>query len=198
MLRSTLQVGLFAVVLCLAASEASAFGHHGWGGGGCGWGGCGGYGGGWGGCGAGGCGYGGGWYGGYGGYNGYGYGGSWYGGWGSSPRSSLGYLANGAATTANAQVAGASNSAILTVSVPADAKVFVNDRETTSTGADRRFISRDLQSNARYTYRVRAEFIRNGQPVSEEQTVKLIAGQNQSLAFGSEQVPTPSATASLK
>jgi uncharacterized protein (TIGR03000 family) len=192
MLRVALKVALVAFVLLIAAQDASAFGHHrGWGG--CGYGGCG-----YGGCGWGGCGYGG-WYGGYGGY-GWGYGGGWYGGWGyGGYRTSLGYLANIEAPTTRARIASAAgNSAMLTISVPADAKVFVNDRATTSIGANRSYVSRNLQPGARYTYRVRVEFSRDGQPVSEEQTVKLTAGQSQSLAFNAGPSPTPSATASLR
>ena len=60
------------------------------------------------------------------------------------------------------------NSALLSVKVPADAKVFVNDRPTTSTGSDREYISRDLQTGAGYNYTVRAEFVRDGKTVSGE------------------------------
>jgi uncharacterized protein (TIGR03000 family) len=75
------------------------------------------------------------------------------------------------------------NSALLTVKVPADAKVFVNDRATTSTGSDREFISRDLRPGAGYSYQVRAEFVRDGKPVTEEQTIRVTAGQTASLSF---------------
>ena len=72
---------------------------------------------------------------------------------------------------------------MLSVKVPADAKVFVNDRPTTSTGTDREYISRDLQSGARYNYDIRAEFLRDGQTVSEVKTVQLTAGQSVNLDF---------------
>jgi uncharacterized protein (TIGR03000 family) len=75
------------------------------------------------------------------------------------------------------------NSALLSVKVPADAKVFVNDRATTSTGADREYISRDLMAGARYNYDVRAEFVRDGQTVSEYKTVQLTAGQSTNVDF---------------
>jgi uncharacterized protein (TIGR03000 family) len=75
------------------------------------------------------------------------------------------------------------NDASLSVKVPADAKVFVNDRPTPSTGADREYISRNLQSGAHYNYAVRVEFIRNGQPVLENKTVQLTAGQSANLDF---------------
>jgi uncharacterized protein (TIGR03000 family) len=75
------------------------------------------------------------------------------------------------------------NSALLSVKVPADAKVFVNDRETTSTGTDREYISHDLQSGARYNYTVRTEYVRNGKPVSETKSVQMTAGQTTGLDF---------------
>jgi uncharacterized protein (TIGR03000 family) len=85
----------------------------------------------------------------------------------------------------------ARNSAMLSVNVPADAKVFVNDRETTSTGEHREYISRDLQPGARYSYTVRAEFTRDGKPVTEQKTVQLTAGTNSALDFtGAAQVQT--------
>lgn len=83
------------------------------------------------------------------------------------------------------------NSALLTVKVPADAKVFVNDRATSSTGEDREYISRDLQPGAQYSYKVRAEFVRDGKPVTEEKSVQLTAGQSSALSFtGEQQVQT--------
>jgi len=71
----------------------------------------------------------------------------------------------------------------LTVSVPAEAKVFVNGRATTSTGELRQFASAGLTKDATYRYRVRAEFLRDGMPISEERTVSMTAGQSGSLAF---------------
>lgn len=75
------------------------------------------------------------------------------------------------------------NSALLSVKVPADAKVFVNDHPTTSAGTDREYVSRDLQTNAQYNYEVRAEFTLNGKSVSETKAIQLIAGQTASLDF---------------
>mgnify|MGYP002621506819 CR=1 FL=1 len=76
------------------------------------------------------------------------------------------------------------SSALLTVKVPEGAKVFVNDRPTTSEGAERDYISHNLRPGARYGYTVRAEFQRNGKTVSEEKTVRLTAGQTVALDFG--------------
>lgn len=78
-------------------------------------------------------------------------------------------------------------SALLSVKVPTDAKVFVNDGPTTSAGVDREYISRDLEPGARYSYNVRAEFVRDGKPVTEEKTVRLTAGQTVSLNFTNDE-----------
>jgi len=73
--------------------------------------------------------------------------------------------------------------ALLSVKVPENAKVFVNDHETTSTGSDREFVSRDLQPGARYNYDVRVEFDRDGKPISEVKSIELTAGQTANLDF---------------
>ena len=71
----------------------------------------------------------------------------------------------------------------LYVSVPVDAKVFVNGRATTSTGADRQYVSRGLDRDQRYAYEVRAEFVRDGKPVTETKTVQLAGGSMASVGL---------------
>jgi uncharacterized protein (TIGR03000 family) len=78
------------------------------------------------------------------------------------------------------------SSAYLSVKVPAGAKVFVNDRPTTSTGTDREYVSHDLQNGARYNYTIRAEYERDGKPVTETKSVQLTAGQRTALDFSGE------------
>jgi uncharacterized protein (TIGR03000 family) len=73
------------------------------------------------------------------------------------------------------------------VSLPEDAKVFVNDRPTTSVGGERHYISRGLQPGRTYSYKLRVEFQREGQPAVEDKLVRLQAGQTVKLAFGGEQ-----------
>jgi uncharacterized protein (TIGR03000 family) len=75
------------------------------------------------------------------------------------------------------------NNVLLSVKVPADAKVFINDHLTQMKGADREYISHNLQSDAHYDFAVRVEFIRNGQTVSKNKTAKLTAGQSASFDF---------------
>ncbi len=81
----------------------------------------------------------------------------------------------------------------LLVSVPADARVFVNGRATTSTGDERQYVSRGLENGQRYSYEVRAEVVRDGKTVTETQTAQLTAGSQSSLTF---KLAAPTATAS--
>ena len=75
------------------------------------------------------------------------------------------------------------DAAVLQVNVPADAKVFVNGYETTSTGESRRYVSSGLENGKSYTYELKAEIVRDGKPVTESQTVKMQAGQTQQVTF---------------
>jgi uncharacterized protein (TIGR03000 family) len=70
------------------------------------------------------------------------------------------------------------------VTLPADAKVFVNDAPTTSTGAERSYVSRGLRTGMTYSYNIRVEYLKDGKPVSESEQVKLSAGETVSLTFG--------------
>jgi uncharacterized protein (TIGR03000 family) len=79
------------------------------------------------------------------------------------------------------------------VSLPEDAKVFVNDLATSSTGAQRHYVSRGLQSGQLYSYKLRVEYQRDGQPVTEDKLVRLQAGRTVKLAFG-EQATQQAAT----
>ncbi|MGE0534006.1 MAG: TIGR03000 domain-containing protein [Pirellulales bacterium] len=69
------------------------------------------------------------------------------------------------------------------VRVPADAKVYVNDHLTKSTGPRRQYTSSGLSPTSVYEYRVRVEFVRAGKPVREEQTVQVTVGKTASLDF---------------
>lgn len=79
--------------------------------------------------------------------------------------------------------------ASISVKVPTDAVVFVNGRPTTSTGAERNFVSRGLAGGRTYAYQLRVEFNRDGEKVVENKLVRLQAGQSIELSFGAgEQV----------
>jgi len=76
------------------------------------------------------------------------------------------------------------NHVLLTVNVPADAKVFINDQPTKGTGKLRYFGSNDLQPDTIYPYRVRVEFVADGKPASEERIVPLSSGLKVAVDFG--------------
>jgi uncharacterized protein (TIGR03000 family) len=71
----------------------------------------------------------------------------------------------------------------LTVTVPGDATVFVNGAKTTTKGEIRSFVSRGLTAGKSYTFNIRADVVRDGKPVSETKTVRVVAGGSTQLAF---------------
>jgi uncharacterized protein (TIGR03000 family) len=74
--------------------------------------------------------------------------------------------------------------AAIRVTLPTDAVVFVNDRPTTSMGAERSYVSRGLVGGRTYAYELRVEFTREGEKVVENKTVRLKAGESIDLSFG--------------
>ncbi|GAB5403416.1 MAG: hypothetical protein Aurels2KO_16470 [Aureliella sp.] len=72
----------------------------------------------------------------------------------------------------------------LTVSVPTDAKIFVNGNPTTSTGAVRQFVSHGLVAGKEYRFKIRAELAAaDGQTLTEEKDVVVNAGGLQHVEF---------------
>lgn len=75
------------------------------------------------------------------------------------------------------------SSGLINLQVPADAKVIVNNRLTTSLGTVRRLYSRNLQPGTRYDYELRAEVVRDGQTLVRTRHVMLEAGKRANVAF---------------
>lgn len=71
----------------------------------------------------------------------------------------------------------------LNVMVPESAKVYVNDRLTTSTGEVRQFVSRGLESGKSYRFEIRAELNDNGKIVTDTQTVVVTSGSQENVRF---------------
>jgi uncharacterized protein (TIGR03000 family) len=90
------------------------------------------------------------------------------------------------------------DSSMLSVSVPASAKIFVNDKPTSTPGELRQFVSRNLTPGYRYTYRVRAEWEQDGQLVSRVKSVDLRAGNATRIDFTAEHNQTENVTAEQK
>ncbi len=91
-------------------------------------------------------------------------------------------LPAGEAAAASAYLQG-NNAALISVTVPEGAEVYINDVATTSTGSQRRYISRGLQAGKNYTYRVTAKVFRNGKQYDDTQVVDLAMGQSTAIAF---------------
>ncbi|MCA9130115.1 MAG: TIGR03000 domain-containing protein [Planctomycetales bacterium] len=93
-------------------------------------------------------------------------------------------------------VSGANDSVHLTVSVPSQARVFVNDNLTTSTGAVRQFVSKGLTPGKSYRFMVRAEVdAADGTKMTDEKEVVVSAGQFEQLQFAFENSRQPIQTA---
>ena len=75
------------------------------------------------------------------------------------------------------------NSGLLTIWVPADAKVTINGLETSSTGSRRSYVSFGLKAGFSYKYDVHAEIVRDGHIVEENKTISLTAGDRGAVAF---------------
>jgi len=72
---------------------------------------------------------------------------------------------------------------LLSVSVPEDARIYVNGQATSSTGDLRQYVSRDLAGGYNYTYEVRAEATRDGRTVEQVKKIDLRAGETARVAF---------------
>ena len=83
------------------------------------------------------------------------------------------------------------NSGIVSISVPDDAVVYVNDIRTTAKGTNRSFVSFGLVSGNEYDYVIRAEVTRNGQTYVETKVVTLKAGQKDAVAFSFPEITNP-------
>ncbi|RMF39128.1 MAG: TIGR03000 domain-containing protein [Planctomycetota bacterium] len=84
----------------------------------------------------------------------------------------------------------------LTVTVPPQAKVYVNDRPTTSTGRVRHFVSRGLEPGQTYRFQIRAELqAADGQTLVENREVVVTGGGEEALEFAFADQNSPVETA---
>lgn len=99
-----------------------------------------------------------------------------------------------ASLVSNTQVDG--DAVFLTVAVPGDAKVFVNGKPTTSTGAVRQFVSRGLEPGKSYRFQLRAELAStDGEVMIEEKSMVVTAGEREQVQFAFAESPRPIETA---
>jgi uncharacterized protein (TIGR03000 family) len=105
-------------------------------------------------------------------------------GYGSAGSAAMYYGASKTPTTSGLSLV--SNSTVendsveINVVVPAEAKVFVNGRATTSQGEVRNFVSRGLEAGKSYRFEIRAE-LKDG--TSDTQAVVVTAGAQETVQF---------------
>jgi uncharacterized protein (TIGR03000 family) len=71
----------------------------------------------------------------------------------------------------------APSAATIVVSLPTDAKLFVDGVPTKSVSANRVFVSPALEKGMEYSYTLKAEVVRDGQPVTMSKKVAVEAGK---------------------
>lgn len=67
--------------------------------------------------------------------------------------------------------------ATIQVSLPADAKLTIDDAATTSTSANRTFATPSLETGKEYFYTLKAEIVRDGKTVTTTRRVAVKAGE---------------------
>ena len=90
-------------------------------------------------------------------------------------------------------------SAVLSVVVPEDARVYVNGKLTSTPGTHRQYVSHGLVPGYEYTYEIQAVVNRGGRLMTDKQVVQVRAGDTKGLAMNLSSAPAPTAIAtSLK
>jgi uncharacterized protein (TIGR03000 family) len=72
----------------------------------------------------------------------------------------------------------------LTIVVPTEAKLFIEDQPTQLRGTRRDFVSPRLTPGQEYLYTLRVEISRNGQKLTKTQQFPVKAGQHAVVEFG--------------
>src|SRR5579871_3975850 len=75
--------------------------------------------------------------------------------------------------------------ATIVVHVPADARVFFDDGATRQSGPMRTFLTAALPAGRKFSYRIKAEVVRDGKVVSQSQDVTVWAGHTTEVDLGS-------------
>ena len=81
------------------------------------------------------------------------------------------------------QSATPSNQTTVVVTLPTDARLFVDGQQMNLTGEVRQFRTPDLQAGSKYAYTIRMEVERNGKTVDQTQTVNLEPGKTAQVHF---------------
>ena len=77
--------------------------------------------------------------------------------------------------------------AILKLKVPVDTKILINDKPTSTTGSLRKYVSKGLEADRDYKYRVTAILERAGKELKESRIISLRPGLDQLVEINFEQ-----------
>jgi uncharacterized protein (TIGR03000 family) len=69
------------------------------------------------------------------------------------------------------------------VKLPADAKLFAQNKPTQSTGQLRRFVTPPLGQDAVFAYELKAELVRDGRTLTKTLHIRVQAGQQTTVEF---------------
>ncbi len=87
----------------------------------------------------------------------------------------------------NVEPAQNNSATLIRVRVPAEARVYVNDKRTTSTGELREFVARKLVPGKVYTFPVKAVIEKDGREVERQEIISVRGGEEASVAFNFDQ-----------
>jgi uncharacterized protein (TIGR03000 family) len=73
--------------------------------------------------------------------------------------------------------------ATIIVTLPAEAKLLIDDAATTSTTARRVFVSPTLEPGKEYFYNLKVEFVRDGKTLNAAKKVSVTAGNETTVNF---------------
>jgi uncharacterized protein (TIGR03000 family) len=76
--------------------------------------------------------------------------------------------------------------ATIVVSLPAEARLLIDDTATTSRSDRRVFVSPELNPGREYHYTLKAEWVRDGKPVVVSKEVAVSAGNETQVSFEAE------------
>ncbi len=80
------------------------------------------------------------------------------------------------------------NRALVVVSLPADAKLYLNNQPTRAQGTVRKFMTPALEPGATFTYVLRAEVVTNGQTRVQTRAITFQAGRQANVTFAPSEV----------
>lgn len=90
------------------------------------------------------------------------------------------------------------STAILTLEVPEDAAVYVNDQKMKTKGAKRSFVAKNLRYDRPNTYEIRVVTIENGEELTQTKVIDLTPDRDSRLAFDFEREVLPVTSLTLR